>query len=689
MSGFQPQRRRCLTLPAALAACSAAPALPAWAQNASTTGAAGPGTSTAQAQTAPPSAAEFFAHPAFDGAQLSPDGQKVAFRLRVEGRPARLVVLDIATRTPTVVASFEDESVGHFSWVNPQRLVFNLAVWLKPGPQMAVNAGLFAVDADGERFRQLAETLGGFSRASHDAGLLPQWTRLLRTSTRQDSDEVWVVVTEALDKKVGADHHRVHRLNTRTGRWQEEAAPTHASHWVFDTRDRLRAASVWRDGRQRLLWREAGSPGAAEPAWQTLGDFDSLQAQVLPVYIDPRDTLYVHSNLGQDKTALHVWDFAARAPATKAVIASPDFDLHPTPVTTGDALLGWRFLVDADSTHWVDEGLKALQARLDQALPGSVNRLAVAGQDRTHVLVHTRSDRSPGTTLLYNTGSRQFVRLGDAMPGLRGRAMGRMQGVQIKTRDGRQMPAWLSLPPGEARRPLPLVVWVHGGPWVRGQQWGWDAEVQFLTSRGYAVLQPEFRGSTGFGRAHFEAGWRQWGQAMQDDLDDAAQWAVTEGLADPRRIGIYGASYGGYAALMALVRHPQRFRCAVSAMAVTDPAMLYTVRWSDTTDAARIWTLPHLLGDPERDAALLRENAPVHQASRIDAPVLLAFGARDERVPLIHGEKMRDALAARPRPAGAVEWVIYPEEGHGLVSLQARTDFWERVERFLGRHLAG
>jgi len=658
---FQWQRRRCLTGSAAIAAATTLPAL-------------------AQTVTPPPSAGDFLAAPAFEGAQLSPDGSKVAFKLRVNGSPARLVVMDIATRTPTVVASFEDESVGVFQWVNPERLVFNLAVWLKPGADRGVNAGLFAVDANGERFRQLAETLGSFSRTSHDAGLLPQWTRLLRTRTRQDGDEVWVVVTEAYDRQVGASFHRVRRLNTRTGRWTEENAPIQASHWVFDTQDRLRAASVWRQGRQQLLWREP------EGDWQTLAEHDSLQTRITPAYIDGEGTLYVHSNLGQDKSALHAWDFAARRPAGKAVISSPDFDLQPSPVTAGDHLLGWRFTVDAHSTHWIDESMKTLQARIDKALPGSVNLLHRAAGSDAAVLVHAYSDRSPGTTLLHDTRSHAFVRLGDALPGLRGKPMSAMQLVRIKARDGREIPAWLNLPPGESRRALPLVVWVHGGPWVRGQNWHWDAEVQFLTSRGYAVLQPEFRGSTGFGRAHYEAGWRQWGQAMQDDLDDAAQWAVDQGVADAKRIGLYGASYGGYAALMGLVRHPQRFRCAVSAMAVTDPTLIYSVSWSDTTESDKTHVLPRLLGDRERDAEMLRQNSPVHQAARIQAPVLLAFGGKDERVPLVHGEKMREALLARQHPH---EWVVYPEEGHGLVSLSARVDFWTRVEKFLGQHLAG
>jgi hypothetical protein len=200
---------------------------------------------------APAAASSFFQERIFSNAQLSPDGQRVTFKLRVKDSPAKLVVMDLSTQTPTVVASFERESVGMFAWVNSNRLVFNLASWLKSAGQKDINPGLFAVDVNGERYKQLAETIGSFAKNNLGAELLPQWTALLRTSASQTGDDIWVVVTEAYDKKMGADYRKIRKVNTVTGRWTEVDAPLHAHHWVFDHEDRLRAAVESRDGQHK------------------------------------------------------------------------------------------------------------------------------------------------------------------------------------------------------------------------------------------------------------------------------------------------------------------------------------------------------------------------------------------------------------------------------------------------------
>lgn len=625
-------------------------------------------------------ASSYFQERAFSAAQLSPDGKKVAFKLRIKDSPAQLAVMDLVTQTPKVVASFERDSVGSFAWVNDNRLVFNLATWLKSAGQREINPGLFAVDANGDRYTQLAETIRSFVQSSVRAELLPQATELLRTSADQTGDDVWVIVTEAYDKKVGADYRRVRKVNTVTGRWTEVDAPLHAHHWVFDRQDRLRAAVESRDGQHKMLYR---SP---DQAWQTLTTVDSLSTTLYPLHIDKADRLYVVSNQGKDTTGLYTWDFDKRQLSDKAVLFSSNFDLYPAPVIHQGEIQGWRYTIDAAVTHWTSDTFKSLQDTLDKALPSTVNVVSVASRSETpYALISAYSDRAPGSTYLYNRDTRKFSRLGDAMPQLRGQPMAGMDFVRYPARDGLSIPAYLSLPPGEAKKNLPLLVLVHGGPWVRGQSWGWNPEVQFLTSRGYAVLQPEFRGSTGFGRKHFEASWKQWGQSMQNDLADGAKWAIAQGVADPKRICIMGASYGGYATLMGLVNDPDLFRCGINWVGVTDQSLLYSVNWSDMTDQAKTYGFPRLIGDATKDADMFKAYSPIQQAARIKAPVLMAYGGKDERVPLIHGEKMRDAL--KPHNT-QVEWIEYPDEGHGFVDPKTQADFWQRVEKFLGKHLS-
>jgi dipeptidyl aminopeptidase/acylaminoacyl peptidase len=307
--------------------------------------------------------------------------------------------------------------------------------------------------------------------------------------------------------------------------------------------------------------------------------------------------------------------------------------------------------------------------------------------DDAVVLVKSWSDREPGQFWVYRPAGSQWRLIARVRRDVDAKAMAGLTLHRFKARDGLEIPVWVTRPDvGEASAgPRPAVVLVHGGPWVRGGHWQWDEDAQFLASRGYVVIEPEFRGSAGYGRRHFEAGWRQWGLAMQDDLTDALQWAVDQGWVDKSRVCIAGASYGGYAALMGLVRYPDTFRCGIAWVAVTDPRLLYDLAWlSDMSDEVRRYRLPTLVGDRVADSERLAAVAPLMQAAQIRAPLLLAYGGQDRRVPLAHGERLRDALKSAGRDP---EWVVYADEGHGWLRPQNRYDFARRVERFLAQHL--
>jgi dipeptidyl aminopeptidase/acylaminoacyl peptidase len=263
--------------------------------------------------------------------------------------------------------------------------------------------------------------------------------------------------------------------------------------------------------------------------------------------------------------------------------------------------------------------------------------------------------------------------------------MAQLDFFRIKARDGDDMPVWVTTPRGKADVPRPAVLLVHGGPWVRGGFWGWNGEAQFLASRGYVVIEPEFRGSTGYGYAHFQRSFKQWGGTMQDDLADAVRWAASTGKIDPKRVCIAGASYGGYATLMSLIRYPDLYRCGVAWAAVTDPRLRYEESWaSDSSAEVRKFSLPLLVGDPIKDAELLKAATPVEHAAQIRAPLYLAFGRDDHRVPLEHGTRMREALRASGNDP---EWTVYDGEGHGWQKLENNVDFYDHMARFLAEHL--
>ena len=218
-----------------------------------------------------------------------------------------------------------------------------------------------------------------------------------------------------------------------------------------------------------------------------------------------------------------------------------------------------------------------------------------------------------------------------------------------------------------------------------GYSWGWDAEAQFFASRGYAVIQPNFRGTTGMGLKHLLASFKQWGLTMQDDITDTALWALKQGIADPKRMCIYGASYGGYAAMQALVKTPDLFQCGINFVGITDLQLFHSVTWSDSSDSDfSRYLLPVMVGDADRDKAQLRATSPAQNADKIKMPVFMAYGGEDRRVPIIHGERMRDALEKLGKP---FEWMVKSDEGHGYTKLENRVDFYTRFEAFLKKSL--
>ena len=634
---------------------------------------------TVVAAAVPPPADAYFESPELSGAQLSPDGRRVAMLVGGKGLRARLAVLDTATMKPAVVASFDDAHVGRFHWVNAQRLVFDISTELTGPGMVNVGSGLFAVNADGSRFRQLVETTRSFAKSGDADKLLPWNTFLLRSVGLPDSEDVFVVKPEEISKeRVG--FFQLQRVNTVTGRMTEVEAPLHAADWTVDASGALRAALTSHADKVTVQWR------APNGAWIQLAAYDTFSRNWLrPRYVAPDGRLYVEAPLG-DKAAVFTFDPETRQRSALPIAASKDFDLHPSFIANDKGLLGLRYTIDAEVTQWLDANMKAAQAAVDALLPATANRIQVPARgDSPFLIVEAFADVQPTVSYLYHQLTGKLTRLGTSHPRIDPAQGGQTDFVRYQARDGLSIPAYLTLPPGGVKKGLPLVVLVHGGPWVRGAAWAFDPEVQFLASRGYAVLQPEFRGSTGFGAKHFEAGMKQWGLAMQHDVADGARWAIAQGFADPKRICIAGASYGGYAALMGLVNDSDLFRCGVSWVGVTDPQLLFSVSWSDITNESKRYGMTRLVGDPVADAALLKAVSPLEQAARIKRPLLLAYGAWDVRVPIIHGEKLRDALK---RHNSKVEWLVYENEGHGWARPENRIDFWTRVEKFLARELA-
>ncbi|MGZ5194078.1 MAG: prolyl oligopeptidase family serine peptidase [Ramlibacter sp.] len=650
---------------------------PGWAQTA-------PGAAAASAPGTVPVEA-FFQNPTIARARISPDARHVAYLMGSPTQRTQLVVLDTEKLTMKVVAGFTDSDIGSVQWVNEKRLVFTVDDHQRAVGDRYWGPGLFAVDADGSEFRPLVDIQWriGQDMSAASRKVLDPNVRLLATMHGKDSDDILVTHPQYTVARE-FDALTVLRLDTRTGHSETLSRPAKSWVWASDAQNVPRATASYDGDRAALHYLD---PATKE--WTKLAEWDRVRGGgIYPLAFTPDGTLYVRAHNGRDTSGIYRYDIAKKALDAEPVLSAKGYDFVGGLIQDRTGVLGIRYATDALGTVWLDDRLKKLQARLDARLPGTINIIDIPYRGEVpFVVVHVFSDVQPGMVLLYNTQTDKLMRMGTALPAIDPQKMAHRNLVHYKARDGLDIPAWLTLPPGaKADQKLPMVVLVHGGPWARSPYWEWEADSQFLASRGYAVLEPEFRGSTGFGSKHFKAGWKQWGLAMQNDIADGTRWALAQGTADPARVCIAGASYGGYAALMGLVNDPDLYRCGIEWAGVTDIDLMYSISvfTSDTSDDAKRFDMPIMIGDRVKDAQQLKATSPLEQAARIKQPLLMAYGGSDRRVPIEHGTKFRDAVQ---KTNADVEWIEYREEGHGWLLVKNRVDFWTRVEKFLDRNI--
>ncbi len=639
----------------------------------------------ARAKDTPPIPVEdFFRFPKYDAMRLSPSGRYIAALVPAQGRQS-LAIIDVDSRKAVGGYGFNDIDIGDFRWINDKRLVFSVyGRDLEAGDQWH-GGGLFAVDRDGSDFRELVPTIASqLLGKGVCVSCTIEYAQLLSREP-QDSDEVLLVVREAtVRRRRGREffYGYVVQVNTRTGRRQSlpMKPPPRVYQWIADKQNQVRAA-IGEDesgGRNYVYLRDD-----ADSDWKLVHEMDAIDRDWFPIGFDFDGSLFVASDKGRNTAALYKYD-RDRQNLGELVLADARIDLGFGALIfdrRAKKLLGAQFEADKPETLWFDRDWARLQAGLDKALPGRRNVLS-KGTDSPWVLVGSYSDRAPTEYYLLDMKNLHLERGLSSRPWIKPDSMSEMRPYRYKARDGLEIPAYLLLPQHKSERKPPLVVLVHGGPWVRGYTWGWDAEAQFLSSRGYAVLLPNFRGSTGYGVRHFRAGWKQWGLAMQDDLADGVKQLVADGLVDKSRVCIMGASYGGYAALMGLVKDADVYRCAVDLYGVTDIKLLFT---SALTDIDLRIPEQAKLGSLEADTAQFTTTSPALLAAKIKGPVLLAYGGQDQRVPLEHGEAMRNALRAENKK---FEWIVYTNEGHGLTKEENRFDLYRRIEKFLRDSLA-
>ena len=618
----------------------------------------------------------FFKRGQYGSMVLSPDGTRLAALVPTKGRN-NLVVLDLAKRSRSVITAFDSMDVADFYWINNERICFAVADGQDVTGRFNYR-GSFCINQDGSGVRD-------FTRFA-----LRGLTLLART--HDGSPKAYVAMAGRT-----RDSEDVYLLDTETGRSQLLTfdSPGRVSSWVLD-REHVPRVAVSRPKRENadaLAWTQVWYRDGKDAKWEMLWEFSQFADGAKGDDYDPiafdydNSTLYVSTNAGRDRQAIYKYDTKSRKMG-ELVFENSLVDVDGGLVFSRKdrKLLGVRYSAEVPSVKWFDPAMDRLQREVDLSLKGTINRIALAPDNENIALVYAFSATDPGMYHLLDRAKPSLEGLVKTRDWLDPALMSERRFVKYKARDGLEIPAWVTIPRGSGGRNLPLIVHVHGGPMARVYGGGFDLEAQFFASRGYAVLQPEPRVSTGFGRKHYRSGWKQWGQAMQDDLNDGALYLVKEGIADPKRMCIFGGSYGGYAAAIGPARDPDFWRCAAPYVAVTDLTLLQKVPYSDTSYLSDYLQtdFKRLVGDSDADREMFARTSAINLADRVKVPIFLAMGSDDVRVPLVHGDKFRDALE---KAGKKVEYVVYPGEGHGFNKDEHRFDFYGRLEKFFAENL--
>jgi dipeptidyl aminopeptidase/acylaminoacyl peptidase len=629
---------------------------------------------------------QLFRKPAYRGAVLSPDQRQMAVLAPANGR-TNLAVIDVEKRSAIRLTSLSGSDITRVVWANNRRVIFSTGD--EQGVEFRGDGGLFAIDIDGSNPTTLVKPFATGTSIS----FVPRQTTVLRRLPGR-SDEVLV---SANDRSVASQD--IYRMNVLTGRKSlvNFSSPGNVVGWVLDSQDAPRAAlSIDFDKRR---WWFSYLPSADSREWKTLAQWDEqLKDVIIPLAFDPASPsrMFVASNRGRDTMALFEFDPVA-GQLGELIYADDRHDVFSF-LLLGQALgeggrlifggdddaptklIGLAYQAERPKTVWFDAQAARAQAGIDASLRDTFNTFDVNAR---RALVFARSDVNAGEYYIYDRDKGSLEDTGiRARPQLDPTLMRPMQPVSWRARDGLRMDGYLTLPAAWTQgKPVPLVLHPHGGPWAR-DVWAFNPEVQFMANRGFAVLQVNFRGSTGYGAQHLRLSFKQWGGTMIDDLIDGVDWAIKEGYADPARVGMYGASYGGYATLMALVRRPDLFKWGVNYVGVTD----MTVH-QDTQPAQFRGEFGELAkrlnGDQKADAALFDVQSPARQVAKIGAPVFHAYGGEDRNVDFANGRTIRAAFDRANKP---YEWMFVADEAHGYRQDKNVFDFYKRFDAFIKLH---
>lgn len=596
---------------------------------------------------------DFFRNPEKRSFQISPDGNYLSFMQPVNSR-MNVFIQKIGDEQTTQITFATERDIAGYFWKGNNRIIY---IQDSKGDE---NFRLYAVDRDGKNQKDLTP----FEKVR--AGIVDDL---------EDNPAEMLIQLNKNNPQV----FDVYRINVNTGDMKIVGQnPGNITGWQTDHDGKLRAATTTDGVNTGILYRDN-----EDQEFKTLIT-TTFKETLAPIFFTfDNKNLYMASNIGRDKAAIVEYDIANNK-EIRVLYENPDYDVESLSyskkrkVITFASYLGWK-----QEYHFFDKTTEDEYNFLASKLPGKQIAVVGANKNEDKFLVRTYSDKSLGSYYFFDAKTKDVKKLSDVSPWLNEDYLADQKPITYKSRDGLTIHGYLTLPKGVEPKNLPVVVNPHGGPWAR-DAWGFNPEVQFLANRGYAVLQMNFRGSTGYGKEFWEISFKQWGKTMQDDISDGVKWLINQGIADPKRVGIYGGSYGGYATLAGLTFSPELYACGVDYVGVSN---LFTFQnsippyWAPMKEM-----LYEMVGNPEKDSLLLYDASPVFHVDKIIAPLFIAQGAHDPRVNKNESDQMVEALKKRGID---VPYMVKDNEGHGFRNEENRFDFYGAMEQFFFKYLGG
>lgn len=595
---------------------------------------------------------DFFRNPEKSSYQLSPNGTYISYMAPYQKRMNVFVRKSGETGEGQRITDVTDRDIAGCAWANDERILY-----LKDdgGDE---NYALFAVNLDGSDFVPLTN--------------FPEVKTQFIDPLEDDDDHVLI----ALNKRV-SQVFDPYRLNINTGELEMLAEnPGNISAWMTDHDTQLRIA-VTTDGVNTSLLHRA----TEEDEWETLMTTNFKESLSPLFFTFDNKNMYAATNIGRDKSAIVEYDIEKRE-EIRTLFSHDEVDVSNLSYSRKRKVLtGISYTTDKRHREFLDDHSEAIFRDLEDKLPGYEVAITSSNKNEDKFIVRTYSDRSLGSYYFYDVESKRLDTIEEVSPWLNEEDLCEMTPFSFESRDGLKINGYLTVPKNGQDKNLPLVINPHGGPWAR-DGWGFNPEVQFLANRGYAVAQVNFRGSVGYGRAFWEASFKQWGRKMQDDVTDAVNWLIEQGIADKEKVAIYGGSYGGYATLAGLTFTPDLYACGVDYVGVSN---LFTFMetippyWEQYLDM-----MYEMVGHPEKDKEMLAAASPALHADKITAPLFVAQGAKDPRVNVEESNQMVEAMKKR---GVEVEYMVEAEEGHGFRNEENRFAFYRAMEKFLAAHI--